>query len=219
MLCRLKTVAGAQLRLDITIISRVHNQGRDYWKLGSGQDEPPWPGAQNQLASYPSLVLMRNHNTVCLLPLLDRIPFNHWNLFYHQDAPSPLQARRAGDSKSGSVPALLRVSSSIPIAHATVRILSGKNASHPFLPRFSVARMLSSSSSTSISPRCCVLLTAGGRSFARAHLSTTTKQRITVLWWSEQDRPRVQLRGLCGLERSCLGFHRRTRPAIGVSFQ
>ena len=45
--------------------------------------------------------------------------------------------------------------------------------------------MLSSSSSTSISPRRCALLTAGGWSFVRAHLSVTTKWRIIVSWWSE----------------------------------
>jgi hypothetical protein len=33
---------------------------------------------------------MRNHNTVRLLLLLDRIPFNHRNRFYHQDTPSSL---------------------------------------------------------------------------------------------------------------------------------
>ena len=71
-----------------------------------------------------------------------------------------------------------------PIAHATVRILPGKNASRPFPPRFSAARMLSSSSSTLISPSRCMLLTAGGRSFARAHPSAMTKLRITVSWWS-----------------------------------
>ena len=28
-----------------TFTSHAHSQGRDHWKLGSGQDEPPWPGA------------------------------------------------------------------------------------------------------------------------------------------------------------------------------
>ena len=60
------------------------------------------------------------------------------------------------------------------------RIPPGKNASRPFLPHTSAARMLSSSSSTSISPRRCALLTTGGQSFARAHPSATTKRRITV---------------------------------------
>ena len=83
-LCLPKVVAGAQLRLKVTIISHVHSQRRDHWKLESGQDKPPWPGAHNQLAVYPSLPLMR---TVRLRPRLDRISFNHRNRFYHQDTP------------------------------------------------------------------------------------------------------------------------------------
>ena len=129
---------------------------------------------------------MRNHNTVRLLPLLDRIPFNCWNRFYHQDTPPPLQVRQVRDSKSGSVPAPPPglISPIPPISHATVRTLPGKNASRPFLPRFSVARMLSSSL-TSICAGRCVLSTFCGQGFVRAHLSTTMKWRITVSWWSE----------------------------------
>ena len=130
---------------------------------------------------------MRNRNTVRLWPTPDSIPFNHWNRFYHQDTPPSPQARRVGDSPNmGPSPRLREVylSPLSPIAHATVRILPGRNASRPFPPRFSAARMLSSSSSTLISPRRSVLSTAGGRSFVRAHLSTTTKRRITVSWWS-----------------------------------
>jgi hypothetical protein len=59
---RPKTVAGAHwhrqsLRLNVTIISHAHSQGRDHWKLGSRQDEPPWPGAHNHLAVHPNLAL------------------------------------------------------------------------------------------------------------------------------------------------------------------
>jgi hypothetical protein len=59
---RPKTVAGAQwhrqsLRLNVTIISYAHSQGHDHRKLGSRQDEPPWPGVHNHLAVYPNLGL------------------------------------------------------------------------------------------------------------------------------------------------------------------
>jgi hypothetical protein len=57
------TLAGAQwhrqfFRLNITIISHACSWCCDHRKLGSGQGEPPWPGVHNQLAVYPSLVLM-----------------------------------------------------------------------------------------------------------------------------------------------------------------
>ena len=108
-----------------------------------------------------------------------------WNRFYHQDTPSSLQARRVGDSPIWVRPSTTFLSPLPPVAHAIVRILSGKNASRPFLPRFSAAWMLSSSSSTSINPRRCALLTTGSRSFVHAHLQATMKRRNVVSWWSE----------------------------------
>ena len=61
-LCQTKAVAGAQwhrhfLWLNITVIPHTHGQGHDHWKLGSGTDEPLWPGAHIQLVVYPRLAL------------------------------------------------------------------------------------------------------------------------------------------------------------------
>jgi len=55
------------------------------------------------------------------------------------------------------------------------RILPDKNAFHPFLLHFSVERIPSSSSLTSISPRRCALSAVGGRSFAHADLLAKRK--------------------------------------------
>lgn len=113
---RPKSVAGAQwhrrfLRLNVAFIPHAYNQGRDHWELGSGKDEPPWPGAHNQLAVHPSLPLRICIRTVCLWPLFDGIPFDHWNRFYHQDTTPSLQARRVGDSPDlGPSPAPHQVS-------------------------------------------------------------------------------------------------------------
>jgi hypothetical protein len=172
----------------ITTISHAHNQGRDHWKLGSGKDEPPWPGAHNQLAVYPSLALMRitiqyvsSHFPTAFRSTIGT-DFITKTLPHHSKPDESVTLQIWVRPRPAPPPRLL--SSLPPIAHATVRILPGKNASRPFLPRFSVARMLSSSSSASISLRRCALLTAGGRSFVCAHLSMTTKQRINISWWS-----------------------------------
>ena len=94
---RTETVAGTQwhgqfIRLDITITLNAHSQGLDHWKFVNGKDESPWPGSHNHLAVYPSLALMRNHNIVCLRPLLDI-----GTDFITKTTPSPLRARRVGN--------------------------------------------------------------------------------------------------------------------------
>jgi hypothetical protein len=58
------------------------------------------------------------------------------------------------------------------------RILPDKNAFHPFLLHFSVVRMPSSSSSTSISPRRFALSTIGHQSFARAECRPLSNEEI-----------------------------------------
>lgn len=108
---------------NITFILHAYSQGRDHWELWSGKDEPSWPGAHDQLAVHPSLALRILYCTVCLWPLLDSIPFNHWNRFYHKDSPSSLQARRVGDSPNlgpSPAPHPSLLSHLLPIAHATI---------------------------------------------------------------------------------------------------
>jgi hypothetical protein len=143
---RPKTVAGAQwhrqfLGLNITIISHAHSQGCDHWNLGSGQDEPPWPGAHNQLAVYPSLALM---------PITIQYVSGHFSTGFrstigtdfitktlpHHSKPDELVTLQIWN-RPRPPPGLL--SPLPPIAHATVRTLPGKNDSRPFLPRFSAA--------------------------------------------------------------------------------
>jgi hypothetical protein len=162
-----------------------------------------------------------SHNTVRLRPLLDRIPFDDWNRFYHQDAPSSLQARRVGDSPNlGPSPPLHQVSFLLysPIAHATVRILPGKNASRHFPPRFSDAVILIFNVNQ---PETLRTLNRWWSKFcACAPLGDNeTEDYLMSRGGRKQDRSRVQFRRSCGLGRSCLGLHRRTRPAIGVSIQ
>src|SRR5258708_26179465 len=41
----------------LTTFSHAHCQGRDHRKLWSREDEPPWPGAHNQLLVCPRLAL------------------------------------------------------------------------------------------------------------------------------------------------------------------
>ena len=178
---RPKTVAGAQWhrqspRLNVTIISHAHGQGRDHWKLGSRQDEPPWPGVHNHLAVYPNLAL--NPLMRITSPATSR-----------QDSVQPLEPifitktlpHHSKPDESVTLQIWVRhrpptglLSPLPPIAHANVRILPDKNTSRPFLRHISAARILLSSSSTSINPRRCALLAAGDRSFVRAHLSMTT---------------------------------------------
>ena len=202
----------------MTIISHVHSQGCDNWKLRSGQDEPPWSGAAQSVGCLSESRFDVDHNKVRLRPLLDRIPFNHWNQFYHQHAPPLLQARRVGDSPNlGPSPSLHPVflllyppSLTRPLGYCRtrtllvsfLRVFPRRICSHPHLWRQSAGDAVCSGPlvvgalcvRTSRRRRNGGLLFCGGR---------------------KQDRSRVQLRGPCGLGRSCLGLHQRTRPAIG----
>jgi hypothetical protein len=44
----------------LTTFIHAHCQGRDHRKLGSWEDEPPWPGAHHQLLVCPSLAHFRD---------------------------------------------------------------------------------------------------------------------------------------------------------------
>jgi hypothetical protein len=132
------------------------------------------------------------------------------------------QARRVGDSPNlGPSPPLHQVSILLyppsltrPLGYCRTRTLLV-----PFFRVFPRGGCCHSHlRRQSARPRRCALLTTGGRSFVRPHLSTTTIRRIIVYGW-KQDQSRAQFRGPCGLGRSCLGLHRRIRPAIRVSIQ
>lgn len=82
-LCRPKTVAGVQWHgfLSLTLQSSNVRTVKDVIIGNSGVDLL-WPGAHKLLAICPSLAL-RIITKVCFRPLLDGIPFNHWNRVYH----------------------------------------------------------------------------------------------------------------------------------------
>jgi hypothetical protein len=96
--------------------------------IGNSGVEPPWLGAHDQLDGLRIILIITR---VCLRPLLDSIPYNHWNRFYHHDTHHP----RPDDSATLQIrirPCHYHVSSLFYLRRSRDRrIPLGKNASRP----------------------------------------------------------------------------------------
>ena len=136
-------------RLTITVIPHSYDmRAVKVVIIGDLGVEPPWLGAHDRLAACPSLALQITARA-CFRPRLDCIPFFTMTII------TP--------NLGLSLPTTSRFSSTL-IAQAITGYGRARGPLVFLFCLFSVARMLSSSSSTSFSPRRCVPLTANSRS-------------------------------------------------------
>jgi hypothetical protein len=130
--------------------------------------------------TIPSFLANRNNDKVCLWPLLDKLPCNHWHRFHFQNATSSLRSRSNSDS-SNMGPSL---AASLFCSHhsSSYRIQPAKSASRHSQLHFSVVQMPLFSSSMSISLRRCMRSPDGGLSFVPSHRSEMRTWKNTALW-------------------------------------